>query len=65
MEELFLQNQFVFQLKAERERQEKREAIEEKVNSTVRSAKTTPKSVEAPAQPVFRSGIGKYISNQA
>jgi len=57
---------FFFQLKLERERKDKREAQEEKINATVPSAKlsTTKKSTETPTTEVFRSGVGKYISNQ-
>jgi hypothetical protein len=53
-------------LKLERERKDKREAQEEKINATVPSAKssTTKKSTETPTTEVFRSGVGKYISNQ-
>ncbi|UJR10073.1 hypothetical protein I4U23_014295 [Adineta vaga] len=57
------------ELKAERERQVKRDADEEKFNGTVRSAKsaTTTKSstaIDTSSNQVFRSGVGKYISNQ-
>ncbi|CAF0831224.1 unnamed protein product [Adineta steineri] len=58
------------QLKSERERQDKREAEEQRVNSTVRSVKstavatTTKSSTDPPANQVFRSGVGKYIPNQ-
>lgn len=54
-----------FQLKAERERQEKRDANEERVNGTVRSAKVSNAKVDKATTPVFRSGVGKYISDQA
>jgi len=50
------------QLKVERERKDKREAEEEKINATVRSAKSTTDT--QPTNQVFRSGIGKYIPNQ-
>lgn len=57
----------IFQLKLERERKDKREAHAEKINATVPSAKSTStkKPVETPTNQVFRSGVGKYISNQA
>jgi hypothetical protein len=63
------ENHFFLKLKTERERQDKRVADEEKINATVRSAKlaTTTKSstaTESSTNQVFRSGIGKYISNQ-
>lgn len=59
-------NEIDAELKSEREQREKRDAIEEKVNGTVRSVKSAPKPVETtPTQPVFRSGIGKYISSQS
>lgn len=54
-------------MKTERERKDKREEEEQKINATVRSAKavaTVAKPVEKPTDQVFRSGIGKYISNQ-
>jgi hypothetical protein len=54
-------------LKLERERKEKRAAEEEKMNATIPSAKssTAKKTIEPPTNQVFRSGVGKYISNQA
>jgi hypothetical protein len=54
-------------LKLERERKDKREAQEEKMNATIPSTKsstTTKKPIEPPTTQVFRSGVGKYISNQ-
>jgi hypothetical protein len=54
-------------LKLERERKDKREAQEEKMNATIPSTKsstTTKKPIETPTTQVFRSGVGKYISNQ-
>ncbi|CAF1231425.1 unnamed protein product [Rotaria sp. Silwood1] len=54
------------ELKAERERQDKREAEEEKMNATVRSAKSTKSSTtnDTLTNQAFRSGVGKYISSQ-
>ncbi|CAF3115819.1 unnamed protein product [Rotaria socialis] len=55
------------ELKAERERQEKREVEEEKATGTIRSVKSTKSSTAndtTSTSQIFRSGVGKYIPNQ-